>query len=357
MGKYLKIILILILIVTISTDCYALDSTQYYDEFLKIVPDEYSNTKEADVFDIVSIHNIFSKVSNVFLKDIKNSLKLTLLLSTLILAFTILNKFDNNNKNLMQSIYCVFSVVSVSATLEAIEKSLIIVKGSVETSKVFSYSTIPIVLSLCISSASSMSGTVFSTSVSFISALMETISDNLLIPLCIVYLSFALINNFSFYIGIEKINEYIKKFIKWTISIFLTLFSFTMILQNFLSASSDSILKRSIRSAVGSFIPVVGGTLSSSVDSIFTILSGTKTTIGVLGIIVIISIFLPALSTTFCYGLSLSISKFFAESLDEFNLSKNIGIISEVFYILTAICSACVVMMILSFLVICINIV
>ena len=118
----------------------------------------------------------------------------------------------------------------------------------------------------------------------------------------------------------------------------------------------DSVLKQSIKSAVGSFVPVVGSTLSSSVDSIFTILSNTKTVIGVLGVVVIFCMFLPALTTCLCYGFSLSISKFFAMCLGEKSISKTIGIISDVFYILSAICCSCIIMMILSYLVICINI-
>lgn len=357
MGKYIKIIVFVTLVIIMTSNCYATEGNQYYNDFLKIVPDEFSKTESDDVLNLLSIKNIFSKIKDVFLKDIKDSLKLTFLLSSLLILFVILNKFESENKYLKQTVYGVFSVVSVSLCFEAIEESFLVVKNSVEASKVFSYSTIPIVLGLCLSSASSMSGAVFSMSVSFISALMENISNYLLIPLCVIYLSFALINNLTLHIGVNRINEQIKKFIKWTIGIFLTLFSFTMILQNFLSASSDSLLKHSIKSAVGSIIPVIGGTLSSSIDSIFTIVSSTKTTIGVFGIIVICTLFLPALSTTFCYGLSLSAVKFIAESFEENKIAKNIAIISDVFYILTAICSACVVMMILSFLVICINIV
>jgi len=357
MGNCLKAILVVILTLILTVNCYAEDGSKYYSDFLNIVPDEYSDVTQQEVFELVSVKNVLNNIFKVFLKDIKNALKLTASLISLLLAVSLIKRLDFENKSLKQTLYGVFSVVGISIYLDAIKISLDVIQQTVDSSKVFSYSSIPIILALCISSASSMSGAVFSTSVSFISALTESVSDNLLIPLCVVFLSFALINNFSTYFDFGAINNQIKKFIKWIIGIFTTLFSFTMIIQNFLSASSDSVLKQSIKSAVGSFVPVVGSTLSSSVDSIFTILSNIKTTVGVFGIFIVFITFLPSLSCCLCYGFTLSVSKFFALSLGEDQFSRTIGIISDFFYILAAICCSCMIMMILSFLVICLNIV
>ncbi len=50
-------------------------------------------------------------------------------------------------------------------------------------------------------------------------------------------------------------------------------------------------------------------------------------------------------------------SKFFSLSIGQKEIAQSIGALSDTFYLLAAICASCVVMMILSFLVICINII
>ncbi len=356
MGKYLNICITILFLIILSSNCYASETSNYYEEFIKVAPDEFSDLQQEEALELVGVKSIFNRILDAFLKDFNNSLKLMSSIVSIVLAFSIINKFENENKLLKQTVRCTFSVVIMAICFNAIENCIDKIISSVESTKVFSASSIPIILGLCVASASSFSGVVFSTSVSFISVLMETVSNNILIPLTVIFLSFAIIGTCSSHINFIAIDEQIKKFVKWVIGIFMTLFSFTMILQNFLSVSSDSVLKHSIKSAVGSFIPVVGSTLSSSVDSIFTIVSNTKSIISVIGVVVIFSMFLPSLSITISYGLAMSVSKFFAMSLDQKELGKSIGTIADAFYILSAICASCVVMMILSFLVICINI-
>lgn len=356
MGKFLKCIFILIILFSIPTNCYALESSDLYDEFTSIVPEEYKEIIKDDVYKEIEFKNIFSKILNIFLKTFKESLSLMLSVCGTILAYTVIKRIDTDSFKIKNVLYSSFSVALIMLSVEAIESCVLSIKNSVDTTNVFSSATIPIVLSLCVISANSFSGAVFSTSVSFISVIMETVSKHLLIPLTVIYLCFALVNNFSTFINLTLAEQQIKKFIKWSIGIFITLFSFTMTLQNFLSVASDSVLKRSIKSAVGSFVPIVGSTLSSSIDSIFSIAISTKTTISVLGIVIIFFMFLPTLSQCLSYALSLSVGKFFAAAICEDKIAKCISYISDVFYLLFAICSACVVMMILSFLMICINI-
>ena len=84
----------------------------------------------------------------------------------------------------------------------------------------------------------------------------------------------------------------VRNFMTWGMGIVLTLFVMTMSLQRVLADSADSVSRRSIKYAVGTFVPVLGGVLSESVDAVLSCARSVKSLFGVFGIIIIIFIIL-----------------------------------------------------------------
>ena len=354
MAKYLKPILIFIFIILFSTRCFAAE-TELYKNFLDGAPEEFSDKTVDEINELISTDSLLKIIYNSFLKSIKTALKLCFSICCTVLLSVFLKGIQSDFLN-VKSTYAVAVFIAITALcFPYVRETLILVKESIDSTGVFCSSAVPVIVTLCISSGDSFSGTVFSTSVSFVSALLQKISHSLLVPLTCLFLSFSLLGKVSKNFNFLSVDTQIKKFIKWVISGFVTLFSFIMSLQNFLSVSSDSVLKRSVKNAVGSFIPVIGSTLTSSVDSMFTIASNTKTVFSVSGIVILLLIFLPTVITCLCYGFSLSISKSFALFLNENDIASVIGSVADLFYILCGICASCVIMVIVSFLLICIN--
>ncbi len=354
MGKLLKPIFIIIIIFSINITCFASDDEQY-KEFVKGAPEQFSEMTSDELTEYISFQSVLDTVYHSFLNCIKNCLKLSFLVCCVILLSVFLKGVQAENVYLHNTYSSAVFIAIIAMCFPSVQQTLNLVSESVESLNVFCASAVPVIVSLCISSGNSFSGAVFSTAVSFISTILQRISQNMLIPLTCLFLSFSLVGKISPNFSFASIDVQIKKFIKWVITSFVTLFSFVMSLQNFLSASSDSVLKRSVKNAVGSFIPVVGNTLSTSVDSMFTIASNTKNIFSVTGIVIIVTIFLPTVMTCLCYGLSLSLAKTFALVLGEGKAASVIESVADLFYILCGITAACIIMMIISFLLICIN--
>lgn len=353
MGKYLKPLFFVVILLSVSFRCFA--ASDNLEDFVANAPSEFSDASEDDISELVSTESLFDRVVDVFSDGFRSAFKLALTLCGVVMLVSLLKGIQTDNGILKASMTSAVSVAVTALCFSSIEQSLEAIARSVDSATVFCSSAVPVILALCISSGNSFSGAVFSTSVSFISTLLERISQNVLLPLVIIYLSFAIMSNVTQSANILSLDKQIKKFIKWVIGSFVTLFSISMSLQSFLSASSDSVLKRSVKSAVGTFVPVVGSTLSSSIESLFTIASNSKTAFSVLGIVIIIAIFLPSVAICTCYGLSLSLAKTFALFLNEDKTANVIGSVADTFYLLSAVCATCVIMVILSFLLICIN--
>ena len=354
MAKYLKPILILLFIFIFSTRCFAED-TELYNNFIKGAPSEFSDKSIDEINSLATPESDLSTIYNSFLKCLKSAMKLAVSICFTIMLSVFLKGVQSDFASI-KSTYTIVVFISITALcFPYVKETLTLVKESIDSTGIFCSSAVPVIVTLCVSSGDSFSSVVFSTSVSFVSAVLQKISHNLLVPLTCVFLSFALLGKISKNYNFLSVDTQIKKFIKWVITTFVTLFSFIMSLQNFLSISSDSVLKRSVKNAVGAFIPVVGSTLTSSVDSMFIIASNTKTVFSVSGIVILLFIFLPTGITCLCYGFSLSISKSFALIMNENDIASVIGSVADLFYILCGICASCVIMMIVSFLLVCFN--
>lgn len=96
----------------------------------------------------------------------------------------------------------------------------------------------------------------------------------------------------------------LRKFIMRLIQLFTMFFSFMLASQSILAKSADSLGMKTARFALGSFIPIAGGTLAEALSTLREGMSLIKSTAGVGGILVIFLLVLPDI-------LQLGINKFF----------------------------------------------
>lgn len=75
----------------------------------------------------------------------------------------------------------------------------------------------------------------------------------------------------------------------------MTLMSFVLALQTTAAAASDTFAQRTIRFAIGSYLPIVGGTVSESFSVISSSLNVIKEMSGVGGVAVLLIAFIPPL--------------------------------------------------------------
>lgn len=363
MGKCLKkTCFIIIIMVLMCVKCIAItEDDELFEQYMQGAPDSFEYSEDTDSYsgleEKLDIGEITDSIIKVIKSQLKNCISLFVAISVVILLFAVVDSFEfNTSKSISVITSAVISMTVLLICFATIKSNIDVIKDSVESMKVFTTAAVPVITTLCITSADTFSGALFSASASLSSTIFEYISQNLILPLSILYLSFGIIGNISQNYSVISINTYIKRFIKWAIGIFAGIFTASFSLQSFVSHSSDTLMKRSIKTAVGSFIPVVGSTLSGGIDSVFVLAANSKTSFAVLGIVIIIFIFLPPVAGNVCYGISVTAAKALASFLGVSKAESTLGVIADTFFMLAGICGACVFMVIVSFLIICINI-
>lgn len=87
----------------------------------------------------------------------------------------------------------------------------------------------------------------------------------------------------------------LKRITHWSIGLFGAIFSAVMAAQTVLSAGADSVAARTVKFAVGSAVPIIGGVVGDAVRTLTASVGYLKDTIGIFGILLLILLALPPL--------------------------------------------------------------
>ena len=354
MEKRIKtLILLIFFIILLSSVCNAQSDSSTISDFLENAPDDFKDIEAEDVSSIVGFDNIAGTLVSELLKGLQSSTGLLSAACCLSLITSIGGAIGaSRSVNTVLSSVCCTALIGISFT--SVNAQIELVSKAAKSAEVFASSAIPVISALSISSGESFSAIVFASAMSLCNTVFSFISDRVLLPLCILFLIIGLMSGLSENTSLSAANGFIKKAVKWFAGVFAGVFTASVSLQRFLSSASDSLVKRSVKSAVGAFIPVVGGTLAGSVDSVFTLASNSRTTLAVLGIAVIGSVFSPVIIQSACCAASMSVAKIFAGSAGAKQAERSVAAIADTFMLLSGVCSLSAFLFVISFLLVCI---
>lgn len=155
---------------------------------------------------------------------------------------------------------------------------------------------VPITVFLYGLSGNFTTASVSSASFAFVLVFVNKISENLLFPLTSLCFSLSVAGCVGNIKGIVFITESIKKLFTFIITGALTLLSVFTLFKTGLALSADGVAARGIKFA-GSLIPVVGSALGESVRSLMSAVKLIRSSLGFLGILIIITVTLPPILT------------------------------------------------------------
>ncbi len=119
----------------------------------------------------------------------------------------------------------------------------------------------------------------------------------------------------------------LRKLIMRMIQIFTIFFSFMLGAQSILAQSADSLGMKTARFALGSFIPIAGGTIAEALSTLREGMSLIKNAAGIGGILIVILLLLPDILSLAIYKFTLYLTGTAAEIL---KLDKFSGLINEI---------------------------
>jgi stage III sporulation protein AE len=145
-------------------------------------------------------------------------------------------------------------------------------------------------ITLLITGGNVVSGGIFQPILIMAVEISATVVKNIFIPIIFLSTILSIINNISDKIHLSKLAELIKKIGIILIGIILTIFIGIVTIQGSVGSVADGVASKTVKFAIGTFIPVVGGYLSDAADTVIGCSLLIKNAAGVIVLIGIIAV-------------------------------------------------------------------
>ena len=225
-------------------------------------------------------------------KEVINSITIISSIIVILVIHGILKSISDGlqNKSVAQIAYYIQYILIATLVMTGFADIIIMVKESIQNLVGFINSLVPILITLLITTGSIASAGMLEPIILFMITLIGNLIVNVIIPIVLVSTALGIISQISDRVQIDKLAKFFKSSSVWVLGVVLTLFVGIVSLQGNLSSSIDGITAKTTKTAVSSFIPVVGKILGDAVDTVMGCSVILKNALGVVGVIIIIGI-------------------------------------------------------------------
>ena len=301
MKRTLKIFILLIPILSLfSVRAYA--EEDYIGRFSELLDD--GKYADADfLWDSLSVEKIFSDISDTASAAIADMAPRLLTLFGLSVLSTLAALYGGRYKDTVA--FGVSVVTTLTAYVGIIDVFSEITDSMSRISSFFS-SLIPLFSAVTLSGGGGYTSAGQSLGMAVTVSLFSGVITPLFVALLGVMLALGMLSSFGVS-GVQGLMQSAKRYSLLLISLVSAVILGTVSLQTVLSSARDSAAMRAAKHLAQTALPVVGGTVSASLSTLWSGLSLTKGVIGIGGIAVIIGMFLGPLISLLIYRFALGI--------------------------------------------------
>lgn len=286
--------------------------------------------------DNLSINGIISVIGYVIKSNIYEPLKILLCVIGIILLTALFDTFKNGSSS--DSLENVLNAAAVLCTVTVISPSLLeLISQLSETivnSSNFMSLYVPVITVLAVTSGGTLSGAAFYTAMIYISSAISQISSKIIVPLLKCVLSLSIVSSVSDKVSLEGFISLFRKIVKWLLCFCMSLFVAFMTMKTIVTTAEDTISNKVAKFAINSFVPIVGGALSDAYQTVIGCVGVLKSGVGVVAMIAIFAIFLPAVMKCAVWQAAIAISCAVGEV---FSVKKICTLLSSIEKILSSI--------------------
>ncbi|MBQ2676607.1 MAG: stage III sporulation protein AE [Clostridia bacterium] len=272
------------------------------DSLIDATPDyakEFLYELELSPKDPFSFANVTSKGAfKAFLEYLKNyilsPLKVCTLLITAILICALIKSMGYDatdgpqyTMNIAAALICIAAVMVPVCSL--VQKAA----GTIRVCSGFMIAFIPVFLGILIALMRSASAATLQPLMFFACQVVTYIGANVITPFCSMYLAVSVAASVSEGGRLKGFAEIIKKSATWILTGSMTVFMAILSIQTAIGSASDSVVNKTAKFFVGSFVPVIGASISEALSSVQSCVSLLKSSVGIYAIIVLLIILVP----------------------------------------------------------------
>ncbi|MDD6727712.1 MAG: hypothetical protein PUE08_00615 [Eubacteriales bacterium] len=172
----------------------------------------------------------------------------------------------------------------------------------------FTYAFFPAFCIIVSASGGAMTSFSVNTTLLILAQGLNLISSNFFVPLTNCFLALGICSSIRKDLHLGGIISSLRNIITTLISSLSAIFVSILSVKTAVASRADVLGLRSVRFAINSVVPVIGSSISEGLLSIQSYSSLIKTSVGVVGIIAVCAVFLPAIAEAAMWRLMLSVA-------------------------------------------------
>ena len=224
---------------------------------------------------------------------------------------------------------------------------IVMIKDSIQNLVGFSYTLIPLLLTLMMTTGNIASASVVQPVLLILISFIGSAITSFILPIVLIGTSLGVISKISTRIKIDKIAKFMNSSVVWILGIVLTLFVGVLSLEGSLTSSVDGVTAKTAKAAVTTVIPVVGKILGDSVDAVIGCAGILKNAVGLVGIVVVIGICIMPIIKLTILTISYYLASAICESISDEKIVSLLSQMGDTFKVLLAILISLAVMLII----------
>lgn len=235
---------------------------------------------------------LFKAAGTVLGKELREALNMVTSILIIILLHGILKSISANlgNEQTGQIGYFIQLILLITVLVQVYTKIIEVVKVSLNSLSSFVYTLIPFFMSVIVSTGNVTTAAGVQTIILLATNIITAFLNNIVIPIIIIATAIGIISNISDDIKMNKIAKYMKSCIIWILCISLTIFTCILSVESSLGQGVDQMATKTTKTAISTFVPVVGKILGDAVESVLGCTNLIKNAIGVVGVIALLII-------------------------------------------------------------------
>lgn len=355
----MKKVIIIFLIITFTTSITFATSINI-DDFKNEIK-KYSNeyfpelNEETFVDEIINGNvsidaNLFTKIIDVFLKELKNNISLVIKIIGIAILCSILKNIQSNfgESGTSEIAFYVCYILVVILIITTFSNTINLCKDTINQISNLMKFLVPLIISLIVATGNVTTVAMLQPVLITMIALISNLMSNFILPVIFISTVINIVSNISEHVNIEKLSVLLRKSALWCTEIILIVFVGILSLEGSLSSTVDGITAKTAKAVVSSAIPVVGKILGDTVDSVIGGVAITKNAIGFVGIIAILAVTLIPLIKTFIVMIVFNLSSALIEPIADKRIVKCMSGVGDSIKILFAILATIIFLFIIA---------
>lgn len=354
MKRFIYIFAVFIVLLIIPQTAYA-EETDDYQDYLNQYDFSFMEELDGDTYDLLDelgltnfdYNTLVNFTVSDFLKSIKDILKgavqTPIEACIAIFVFIILSSFFQNLKSTMindemSSVFSTVSALVIAVVLAVKMKTTIsLACTAISVCADFVFAFVPVFCIIVAASGNTVAAFSTNTMLLSLAQTLNYISKNIFVPLTNCFLAIGICSGLRSELNLSSLLAFLKKYITTAISMAAAFFVSVLSIKTAVASRADAIGLRSIRFAINSVVPVIGSAISEGLLSIQSYSSLIRSSVGVVGIIAVALVFMPAIIEVVLWRFFLSLSSLVSDMFGDKSVSLVIKAFADAMLIMNVI--------------------